>query len=155
MPTLRAPAPAGGWGAGPINTVLDAARGERALHLCFGNYGGSTIQTGEYDSLVAFLNELHVDHLVLELARRPPAELEALQGLRPDLGVGVGVIDIKDNEVESSDTVARRIARAAEVLGVERIHYVHPDCGFWMLPRAVADRKMRALVEGRDRFLGA
>jgi len=143
------------WAAGPINTVLDAARGERALHLCFGNYGGSTIQTGEYDSLVAFLNELHVDHLVLELARRPPAELEALQGLRPDLGVGVGVIDIKDNEVESSDTVARRIARAAEVLGVERIHYVHPDCGFWMLPRAVADRKMRALVEGRDRFLGA
>jgi 5-methyltetrahydropteroyltriglutamate--homocysteine methyltransferase len=40
------------------------------------------------------------------------------------------------------------------VLGAERVKWVHPDCGFWMLPRSVADRKMRALVEGRDRFLG-
>lgn len=68
--------------------------------------------------------------------------------------VGVGVIDIKDNEVEPADEVARRIEHAVEVLGVERVRWVHPDCGFWMLPRSVADRKMAALVAGRDRFLG-
>jgi 5-methyltetrahydropteroyltriglutamate--homocysteine methyltransferase len=36
------------------------------------------------------------------------------------------------------------------VLGAERVRWVHPDCGFWMLHRSVADRKMRALVAGRD-----
>jgi hypothetical protein len=28
----------------------------------------------------------------------------------------------------------------------ERIKHVHPDCGFWVLPRSVADGKMRSLV---------
>ncbi|MDT7592500.1 MAG: hypothetical protein QOH45_2031, partial [Pseudonocardiales bacterium] len=27
-------------------------------------------------------------------------------------------------------------------------------CGFWVLPRAVADGKIAALVAGRDRYLG-
>ena len=77
-----------------------------------------------------------------------------LKGVRPEIGLGIGVIDIKDNEVESVDTVARRIERAAKVLGSDRIRYVHPDCGFWMLPRSASDAKMRALVAGRDRYLG-
>ena len=34
------------WAHEPINHVLDGARGERALHLCFGNYGGQSIQSG-------------------------------------------------------------------------------------------------------------
>jgi 5-methyltetrahydropteroyltriglutamate--homocysteine methyltransferase len=63
-----------------------------------------------------------------------------------------GVIDIKDNKVETPDEVARRIERAARFLGPERIVFVHPDCGLWMLPRSVADAKMRALVAGRDLF---
>ena len=41
-----------------------------------------------------------------------------------------------------------------KTLGADRLQYVHPDCGFWMLQRSVADRKMRALVEGRDLFEG-
>jgi 5-methyltetrahydropteroyltriglutamate--homocysteine methyltransferase len=32
---------------------------------------------------------------------------------------------------------------------------VHPDCGFWMVLRSVADRKMRALVEGRNLYYGS
>jgi 5-methyltetrahydropteroyltriglutamate--homocysteine methyltransferase len=136
-----------------INVVLQGVANEKAVHLCYGNYGGQTIQKGTYARLVEFLNELHADHVVLENARRPEEELEVLRDVTGP-ALGIGVIDIKDNEVETSDTVARRIERAAHVLGQERIHYVHPDCGFWMLPRSVADAKMRALVAGRDRFLG-
>ena len=44
----------------------------RAVHLCYGNYGGQTVQKGTYARLVAFLNELDADHVVLEIARRPP-----------------------------------------------------------------------------------
>jgi 5-methyltetrahydropteroyltriglutamate--homocysteine methyltransferase len=70
------------------------------------------------------------------------------------VALGIGVVDIKDNEVESPDEIARRIETALAVLGEQRVRWVHPDCGFWMLPRSVADRKMRALVQGRDRVLG-
>ena len=64
------------------------------------------------------------------------------------------MIDVKDNEVETADTVARRIEKGVAVLGAEKVRWVHPDCGFWMLPRSVADRKMEALAKGRDLYLG-
>lgn len=140
--------------AAGINRVLEGVRGEKGVHLCYGNYGGQTIQQGTYDKLVTFLNALEADHVVLEIARRPAAELELLKEVKESLGLGIGVIDIKDNEVETADIVAKRIEQAANVLGANRIQYVHPDCGFWMLPRSVADAKMRALVQGRDKFLG-
>jgi 5-methyltetrahydropteroyltriglutamate--homocysteine methyltransferase len=138
-----------------INRVLEGAQGARAVHLCFGNYGGQTIQRGSYDQLIAFLNELQVDHLVLEMARRPHDELALLRDVDARIGLGLGVIDIKDLEIESPSTVARRIERAAAVLGADRLQYVHPDCGFWMLPRSVADAKMRSLVAGRDLFVSS
>ena len=55
--------------------------------------------------------------------------------------------------METPEIVARRIEHAVTVLGIERIKWIHPDCGFWMLPRTVADAKMAALVAGRDLFL--
>ncbi len=143
-----------GWAHEPINHVLGATQGEKAVHLCFGNYGGQSIQRGFWRDTLAFLNNLDADHLVLEFARRGYDELEVFNDLRPEIALGVGVIDIKDNEVEPPDEVARRIEQAVAVLGAERIRWVHPDCGFWMLPRSVADRKMAALVKGRDAFLG-
>lgn len=142
------------WAHEPINHVLGSVRGERAVHLCFGNYGGQSIQQGLWRDLIPFFNRLNVDHLVLEFARFGFRDLERLRDLRPEIAVGVGVIDIKDNAVETPAEVAHRIEQAVRVLGAERVHWVHPDCGFWMLPRSVADRKMVALVQGRDRFLG-
>jgi 5-methyltetrahydropteroyltriglutamate--homocysteine methyltransferase len=142
------------WAHEPINHVLSGVRGAKGLHLCFGNYGGQSIQKGFWRDLLPFLNRLDVDHLVLEFARRGYDELEVFKDLRPGIALGVGVIDIKDNEVESADKVAQRIGHAVKVLGAGRVKWVHPDCGFWMLPRTVADRKMSALVAGRNQALG-
>jgi 5-methyltetrahydropteroyltriglutamate--homocysteine methyltransferase len=137
-----------------INLMLDQVKVKKAVHFCFGNYGGQTIQSGGWKALVDFLNGLHVDHLVLELAHRPESDLEALKDIDPRITLGIGVIDIKVNHVETPDEVALRIDRAAKVAGAGRIGWVHPDCGFWMLKRSVADRKLEALVRGRDKFLG-
>ena len=68
--------------------------------------------------------------------------------------MGLGVVDIKGTEVESADEIARAIERAEKTLGRGRVKYVHPDCGFWMLKRNIADGKIRALVQGRDPFEG-
>ena len=142
------------WALPALNHVLDGIRGERALHFCFGNYGGQTIQKGFWKDLLPFFNGLHVNHLVLEFARRGYDELEAFRDLDPRIGLGLGVVDIKDNEIESGDLIARRVEHATKVLGPGRVRYIHPDCGFWMLQRSVADGKMRSLVEGRNRFEG-
>jgi 5-methyltetrahydropteroyltriglutamate--homocysteine methyltransferase len=124
------------------------------VHICFGNYGGQPQLRGFWRDLIPFLNSLHTDHLVLEFARHGYDELAVFGDLDPKIRLGVGLIDIKDNEVESPDLLASRIEHAVKVLGPDRLRYVHPDCGFWMLQRSVADRKMRTLVEGRDLFEG-
>ena len=142
------------WAHEPFNHALSGIRGEKSLHLCFGNYGGQSIQKGYWKDLMPFLNKLDVDHLVLEFARRGYDELDAFKELKPETKLGVGVVDIKDNEVESTEVIAKRIENAVNVLGMERIKWVHPDCGFWMLPRSVADRKMAVLVAGRYAYLG-
>ena len=137
-----------------INRVLGAFQGRRAVHLCFGNYGGQTVQQGPWKALLAFLNALQVDHLVLEMAHRPADDLTALREVDARICLGIGVIDVKVNHIETAEEVARRIENAEEKLGVGRIGWVHPDCGFWMLKRSVVDRKIEALVRGRDLYLG-
>lgn len=138
-----------------INTVMDAVSQERALHLCLGNYGGNQTQKGgSLGRLVEFIERLRVGHVVLETARTSFADLEQLRDLK-NIGFGIGVIDVKDMATESPDCVAGRIESAVRILSDPgRIAYVHPDCGLWMLPRAVADRKIRSLVAGRDLFEG-
>ena len=138
-----------------INVVLDKIEGQKAVHLCFGNYGGQTIQKGEWRLLIDFLNSLRADHVVLELAHRPPEDLEALKDVEARIAMGIGVVDVKINHIETADEIAARIAKAERVLGAGRVRWVHPDCGFWMLKRSVADRKIAALVKGRDLYLGS
>ena len=142
------------WAAEAINCVLEGIRGERALHVCFGNYAGQTIQKGFWWDLIPFFNQLKVHHLVLEFARRGYDELQAFRDMDRRIGLGLGVIDIKDNGVEQPDLIARRIDHATKTLGPDRVVFVHPDCGFWMLPRTVADAKMRALVAGKNLYEG-
>ena len=127
---------------------------EGGVHICFGNYGGQSVQKGFWKDLMPFLNGLHCDHLILEFARRGYGELDAFRELDPKIGLGLSVIDIKDNGIESPDLIASRIEHAQQTLGPGRIPFVHPDCGFWMLQRSVADGKMRALVQGRNLFEG-
>ena len=142
------------WAAEAINIMLDQVQGTAAVHLCFGNYGGQTIQKGGWEDLIAYLNALHVDHIVMETRNRPPEELTVFKDLNPEIGLGLGVIDIKSNVVETAEEVARQIERAVSLLGPGRVTYVHPDCGFWMLKRSIADAKIRAVVEGRNLFEG-
>ena len=138
-----------------INALLDSVSCQRAVHLCFGNYGGQSIRRGHWASLLEFFNALHADHLVLELAHRPSEDLEALKDIVPRIKIGIGVVDVKINRIETADEIARRIEAAEQALGPDRVAWAHPDCGFWMLKRSVADRKMAALVAGRNLYEGA
>jgi 5-methyltetrahydropteroyltriglutamate--homocysteine methyltransferase len=142
------------WASAAINKVLRAVQTTPAVHLCFGNYGGQTIQKGTWDRLIGYLNSLEADHIVMENANRPVDELNAFRELKPEIGFGLGVVNVKSTAVESADAIARAIEHADSVLGAGRVRYIHPDCGFWMLKRSVADAKMAALTAGRDLYEG-
>ncbi len=117
-------------GHGPrqrLNRVLDAIKTTPAIHLCFRNYGGQSIQKGSWDKLIDYLNALHVDHIVMENAHRPAEELAAFRGLRPEIGLGLGVVDIKSTEMKTADQIAKSIERAEHILGPGRIKYIHPE----------------------------
>src|SRR5215204_4250163 len=116
-----------GVGRGRDQSRAHRVRTVPAIHLCFGNYGGQTIQQGTWAKLIDYLNALHVDHIVMETAHRPADELAAFRALRPEIGFGLGVIDIKSTVIETADTIARRIEQAEAVLGRGRVKYIHPD----------------------------
>ena len=100
------------------------------------------------------MNQLNCDCLVLELTRRPKDEIRYLCDVQPNIQFGIGVVDVKDLQIETPEQVARRIEDIAEILGSERIAYVNPDCGLRMLPRAVSEGKLKALVAGRNLYCG-
>ena len=77
-----------------------------------------------------------------------------MKGIKPEIGIGIGVVDIKVNHIETPEDIAKSIEKAETALGQGRVKYIHPDCGFWMLKRSIADRKIAALAKGRDLYLG-
>jgi 5-methyltetrahydropteroyltriglutamate--homocysteine methyltransferase len=60
---------------------------------------------------------------------------------------------LRDQEIETPETVARRIEAALEVVSMERM-IVAPDCGMKYLDRDVAFGKLRNMVLGRNLVLG-
>lgn len=142
------------WAAAAINKVLKTVKSTPAVHLCFGNYGGQQPQQGTWAKLMDYLNALHVDHIVMENAHRPAEELVVFRELRPEIGMGLGVLDVKSTVAESAEEIAAMIERCESIMGEGRVRYIHPDCGLWNHKRYVADRKIRALKAGRDLFEG-
>jgi 5-methyltetrahydropteroyltriglutamate--homocysteine methyltransferase len=89
--------------------------------------------------------DARVDRLVLEFARKGDADLALITRHGWDRGLGVGVVDVKSEQVESVELIAGRIRRALDVVAPERL-VVNPDCGLRHLPAAVARHKLRAMV---------
>ena len=50
-------------------------------------------------------------------------------------------------DIRTPDQIAASLEKAEKKLGAGRVKYIHPDCGFWMLKRSIADAKIRALVD--------
>lgn len=134
-----------------INTVftgIDGTTTLRAVHVCYGNRYARPLWEGHYDFLFPAILEAHIDQVVLEFARKGYEDLQLFRRYPSDsLALGLGVIDVKNKEVEPPEVVAGRIRKALDVLPPERL-MVNPDCGFRYLPADVVRAKLRSLVAG-------
>jgi 5-methyltetrahydropteroyltriglutamate--homocysteine methyltransferase len=132
-----------------INIVTAGVPVTWALHVCYGNRYARPSWEGHYDFLFPAVMEAHVDQLVLEFARKGYDDLQLLRKYGWDRDLGLGVVDVKSEDIETSSLIAGRIRRALEVVEPEHL-IVNPDCGLRHLPPDVARAKLRAMVVGAE-----
>ena len=130
-----------------INVVVDGVDAQWALHVCYGNRYARPLWEGHYDFLFPAVKAARVDQVVLEFARKGLDDLRLIRQYDWDRWLGLGVIDVKNPEVEAAELVASRIRRALDYLPADRL-MINPDCGLRHLAPDVARRKLRAMVAG-------
>jgi len=122
------------------------------MHIC---YSGN-----EYRALIPYAMDMDIHQFALEFANRDTWNLglddDSRKGYRvlkefKEYGynkeIGLGVVDVHVNNIESPELVRDRILYAANILGAEKI-YVNPDCGLRTRSRDVAVSKLRSMVQG-------
>jgi len=130
-----------------VNLVTDGVEVTWALHVCYGNRYARPRWEGHYDFLFPAVLDAAVDQLVLEFARKGYEDLPVLAKFGWDRDVGLGVVDVKSDEVESPELVAVRIRSALELVPAQRL-VINPDCGLRHLAGSVARAKLAAMVKG-------
>ena len=134
-----------------FNATREGIDARASIHICF----------SDYTSLFPHIEELDGCYeLQLEFSNRDSLELGTRAEDRPgydvlprfresawDGKIGLGVIDIHTDNIESPELVRDRILYASEVLGPERIE-VNTDCGLRTRTWEVSLEKMKNMVEG-------
>jgi 5-methyltetrahydropteroyltriglutamate--homocysteine methyltransferase len=135
------------WGVKVLNILVEGVQAKIAVHICYGNRYGKPSWEGSYRYLFPAILDAKVNSLSLEFARRGGEDLDLFREFKVPFELGAGVIDVKDNSVETPDIVAERIRKTMKVVPAEKL-YVLPDCGLFHVPRDIAFAKLRAMVEG-------
>jgi 5-methyltetrahydropteroyltriglutamate--homocysteine methyltransferase len=130
-----------------VNIVTEGADVSWTLHVCYGNRYARPLWEGHYDFLFPSVKQANVDQLALEFARTGDEDLSLLGEHHWDRGLGLGVIDVKTEQVESPDVIAGRIRRALRVVAPDKL-VINPDCGLRHLLPDIARAKLAAMVAG-------
>jgi 5-methyltetrahydropteroyltriglutamate--homocysteine methyltransferase len=141
------------------NALLRAAKRDGvtvAVHICLGTYilgpqgplggGGST-----YESIGEIIDRLEADTFLIEYSGRS-GSLESLRNMPKGKTISLGLINVRDPQVETVDDLARKIDEAAKFVPLEDLT-ICPNCGFsgasadaWF-GEDVQRRKLDVLVE--------
>ena len=136
-----------------INESIKGLNCHFGIHIC---YSGNN-----YRSLVPAMLDLKIDQFLLEFANRDTK----LQGLEDEkrIGysslklfkehnysgeIGLGVVDVHTDEIESSALVKDRILYANKIIDDPTKIYINPDCGLRTRSRETSFNKIKALIDG-------
>ena len=116
------------WVRETVNRVMKGVHVHKAWHFCLGNAWGNRLEAlvqGGYSAVLPHYYDVDVDELVLDFACREMADVALLRDLPDRLRVGIGVIDVRNLEIEHpdaggiSDPLNSRVHRA----GASDAHY--------------------------------
>jgi 5-methyltetrahydropteroyltriglutamate--homocysteine methyltransferase len=122
-------------------------------HMCRGNFQSSWVAEGGYDFVAeALFGELNVDGFFLEYDDARSGGFEPLRFVPPGKMVVLGLVTTKRGELESKDTLKRRIDEAGRHIPLDQL-CLSPQCGFSStvegnkLTAAEQAAKLRLIVE--------
>ena len=121
-----------------------------SIHICY----------SDYRILLPYMDRFKTVQFTLEFANRDSWDLgvddETRRGysLLKDIyeygyrgELGLGVVDVHTNRIESPELIRDRIKYALKFIPPERL-YINPDCGLRTRTRDIAYIKLRNMVEG-------
>ncbi len=115
------------WG---LNRAVEGVSGiTTALHVCRGHRARMHVAHGGFEPIVPYLYQTHVDILALELAADDAGTADALKDFPDDKMLGMGVIDVLSREIDSPETLIRRVESMLPYVDRSRL-LLNPDCGF-------------------------
>lgn len=128
-----------------FNAATEGLEAEFTMHICFSDYRAL---------FPALLEAKRVRQWTWEFANRDTPEHDGYEvldmfreyGDRRD--IGLGVLDVHVDQVETAEVVADRIRRAAKRLGDPARLWINPDCGLRTRSLDVAYAKLTAMTEG-------
>jgi 5-methyltetrahydropteroyltriglutamate--homocysteine methyltransferase len=122
-------------------------------HMCRGNFQSSWAAEGGYDFVAeALFGELNVDGFFLEYDDARSGGFEPLRFVPKGKMVVLGLVTTKRGELESKDSLKRRIDEAAKYVPLDQL-CLSPQCGFSStvegnkLTSAQQAAKLRLIVE--------
>lgn len=130
------------------------------VHLCRGNFKGRYLAEGGYDSVAEKLfDRARIDHFLLEFDTPRAGDFAPLRFLPKDKGAVLGLVSSKTPELESLDSLKRRVEAAAKYIDPARLG-LSPQCGFAStaagnsLTEAQERAKLARVVEAAQAILG-
>jgi len=122
------------------------------MHICFSDYMTLFPLIRELEGVIHEMHFEYANRDSRELGVSPekrPGYVDTLKLLRDTrFVVGLGVLDVHTDFVESPELVRDRVLFALEVIGDPGRVYVAPDCGLRTRTWDVAFAKLRNMVEG-------
>ncbi|WP_119292116.1 methionine synthase [Azohydromonas sediminis] len=146
-------AEAADWGVKALERAAQGLTCKTAVHICYGYGIEANVQWKktlgdewrQYERVFPALAKSTIDQVSLEcIHSHVPPELMALLAGKD---VMVGVIDVASDTVETPEEVAATIATALRHVPAQRL-IACTNCGMAPMDRAVAEAKLRALVQG-------
>jgi 5-methyltetrahydropteroyltriglutamate--homocysteine methyltransferase len=132
-----------------------------AMHLCRGNFKSTFAAQGNYEPVAeALLKEMDIDAYFMEYDDDRSGDFRPLRYLPKGKTVVLGLVTTKFGQLESKDTLKRRIDEAAKHAPLEQLA-LSPQCGFSSTVHgnniAVEDQrsKLRLVVETAQEVWGA
>jgi 5-methyltetrahydropteroyltriglutamate--homocysteine methyltransferase len=112
-----------------INQIASELPVEVHLHCCHSVYKRQSDVTGDYKPILPLLKDARIDRVNLEFAYQGTGAIDDLEFLPEHLSVGMGIVDVRGERIQSVEEMERIASAGAAVLDPSRIA-LNPDCGF-------------------------
>ena len=112
-----------------LNRIVEGLPVEVHLHCCHSVYKRQSDVSGDYKPLLPYLQNAAIDRVNLEFAYQGTGDVSDLGYVPEGMGVGMGVVDVRGESLQSVEEIQAIAAAGAKVMAPGRIA-LNPDCGF-------------------------